>query len=114
LRRSSKSPNAASFTLFYKSPLALRNANSALQQGDFAWLDNSSAQHVPSFTRSDSSAKFVIVINFSNAAVSWFLIAPPSGTWEGVSPVGSPGCTTHAAPPNFALVAYDFAVFRSN
>jgi len=94
--------------------ITLRNSSSALRQGDFAWLDNSSAQHVVSFTRSDSSGKFVILIDFSNSDVSGSLTSPPSGTWKDVSPVGSPGGTTHMAPPNFALKSYDFAVFRSN
>jgi glycosidase len=108
------SPNAAAFTPFYQSLLALRNANPALQQGEFAWLDNSSAQHVLSFTRSDSSAKFIVVINLSSADVSGTLTAAPSGTWQDVSPAGSPGGTAHAAPPSFSLKAYDFAVFRNN
>ncbi len=107
------SSNAALFTPFYKSLLALRNANSALQQGDFAWLDNSSAQHVVSFSRSDASAKFIVVINFSGSQATGTLTSPPSGTWLDVSPSGSPGGTTHTAPPNFSLKAYDFAVFRS-
>ena len=107
-----KSSNASSFGAFYKSLISLRNGNSTLQKGDFAWLDNSVADHVVSFSRSDASAKFVIEINFSNSDVSGTLSSPPSGTFTDVSPSGSPGGTTHPAPPNFTLKAWDFAVFR--
>jgi len=106
-------PNAAAFTPFYKSLLALRNANSALQQGDFAWLDNSSPQHVLSFVRSDASAKLIVVENFSSAPVTGTLTSPPSGSWKDVTPSGSPGGSAHTAPPSFSLKAWDFEVFRS-
>jgi glycosidase len=109
-----KSANAASFTSFYRSLLALRNANTALQQGDFAWLDNSAASKVVSFSRSDSAAQFVVVINFSNSPITGTLTSPPSAaSWRDVSPIGSPGGTSHTALPNFSLEAYDFAVFSS-
>jgi cyclomaltodextrinase len=109
-----KSPNAASFTAFYKSLLALRNASSALQQGSVMWLTNSQSAHVVSFSRSDGSGTFVIVINFSNAALTGTLTGTPNATsWQDVSPVGSPGGTTHPAPPAFSLGAYDFAVFKA-
>ncbi len=67
-----------------------------------------------SFARTDATSKFVVVINFSASNVSGTLTSPPSGTWTDVSPTGSPGGTTHSAPPQFALKAWDFAVFRSN
>ncbi len=108
------SANASAFGAFYKSLIALRNGNSALQKGDFAWLENSATDHVVSFSRSDASAKFVIEINFSGSDVSGSLSSPPSGSFSDVSPTGSPGGTSHAAPPSFALKAWDFAVFRGN
>lgn len=106
--------NAAAIGAFYKSLIALRNSSPTLQKGDFAWIDNSAADHVVSFARTDSSAKFIVEINFSSSDVSGTLSSPPSGTFTDVSPTGSPGGTSHTAPPSFSLKGWDFAVFRSN
>jgi glycosidase len=109
------SPNAAAFTPFYKSLLALRNANPALQQGAVTWITNSAPAHVVSYTRSDASAMFLVVVNFSGAGATGTLTSPPvTSGWTDVSPAGSPGGTTHAAPPALSLKAFDFALFRAN
>ena len=94
--------------------LALRNANTALQQGSLTWLTNSASTQVVSYSRSDSNATFVVVINFSNGQMSGTISgAPAANGWSDVSPTGSPGGVTHPAPPSFTLAAYDFAVFRA-
>jgi cyclomaltodextrinase / maltogenic alpha-amylase / neopullulanase len=109
------SPNAGTFTPFYKSLLALRNANTALQQGTLTWLTNSASDQVVSYSRVDSNGSFVVVINFSNGQVSGTITGAPAATsWSDVSPTGSPGGVTHVAPPSFTLAAYDFSVFRAN
>jgi glycosidase len=109
------SSHAAAFSAFYQSLIALRNAHPALQQGSVGWLVNSAPAHVVSYTRADASATFLVVINFSGAAVSGTLTGVPAApSWKDVSPTGSPGGTGHAAPPAFALKAYDFAVFVAN
>jgi glycosidase len=108
------SPNAATFTPFYKSLLALRKGSSALQQGAVTWVGNSSASSVVSYTRSDASATFLVTINFSGTAASGTVSAPTTANgWTDVSPAGSPGGTKHAAPPALSLEAFDFAVFRA-
>lgn len=108
-------PNAAAFTAFYNSLLALRNGNTALQQGTVTWVDNSAPTQVASYMRSDASGAFLIVINFSNAQITGTVDAPasPSG-WTDISPSGSPGGTAHIVPTNLSLAPYDFAVFRAN
>ena len=107
-------PNAATFAPFYKSLLALRNANTALQQGSVAWIDNTAEAQVVSYVRSDASATFLVAINFSGATVVGTLSAPAAAGWTDVSPQGSPGGAAHAPPPAFSLKAYDFAVFRAH
>jgi glycosidase len=106
-------PNAAAFAPFYKSLLALRNGNKALQQGAVAWISSSAPASVVSYTRSDASATFLVVINFSGAAVTGSVAAPATNGWTDVSPAGSPGGQAHTAPPALSLAAYDFAVFRA-
>jgi glycosidase len=106
-------PNAAGFTAFYRSLLVLRNGNTALQQGSVVWIDNTAAAHVVSYTRSDASATFLVVINFSGQTATGTLSAPPAVGWTDVSPTGSPGSTAHMPPPAFSLTAYDFAIFRA-
>jgi cyclomaltodextrinase len=106
-------PEAAAFSSFYASLLALRNGNSALQQGAVTWVTNSASSSVVSFTRSDSRETFLVLVSFSGSTVSGSVAAPSVSGWTDVSPVGSPGGTSHAAPPSFALQPYDFAVFRA-
>jgi cyclomaltodextrinase len=108
------SANAARLAPFYKSLLALRNDNPALQQGSVGWVANSAAAKVVSYTRSSGGATFLVIINFSSATVSGTVAAPAASGWTDVSPVGAPGGNTHTAPPAFSLQAYDFAVFRAN
>lgn len=105
-------PNAMTFSAFYTSLLALRNGNPALQQGVVEWVANSAPNSVVSYTRSNSDSTFLVVINFGSGAASGTLSGVGGGPWTDVSPVGSPGGTTHAQPPAFTLAAYDFAVFR--
>ena len=76
-------PNAATFSVFYKSLLALRNGNSALQQGTVTWVANTGGRAVASYTRSDGNATFLVVINLSEAAVTGTLSAPTAATWTG-------------------------------
>jgi glycosidase len=105
-------PNASAFTPFYESLLALRNGSSALQQGAVTWIANSAPAHVVSYTRSDASATYLVVINFSGAAVAGTVSAPAASGWLDVSPVGAPGGDAHAIPPALSLKAFDFAVFQ--
>ncbi len=107
------SPNAGAFEPFYRSLITLRNGNRALQQGPVTWIRNSDPAHVVSYVRSDASSRFLVVINFSGAAVTC-TVSSPTATWKDVSPVGSPGGTRHAHPPTLSLQAHDFAVFRTN
>lgn len=107
-------PNAASFEPFYRSLLALRNQNTALQQGTLTWLTNSVSGQVVTYARTDSNGTFLIAINFSGGPVSGTISSAPGASgWTDVSPAGSPGGTSHAAPPSLSLAAYDFAVFRA-
>ena len=107
-------PNAAPFTAFYKALLVLRNANSALRAGTLSWVTSSAPEQVASFVRSDASGAFLVVINFSNGQIDGTVAAPSASGWTDISPAGSPGGTTHAAPPSLSLKAYDFAVLRAN
>ena len=106
-------PNAATFSAFYKSLLALRNGNPALQQGTVTWVANTGGKAVASYTRSDANGTFLVVINLSGAAATGTLSAPAAIAWTDVSPTGSPGGTNHAPPPMLSLKANDFAVFRA-
>jgi cyclomaltodextrinase / maltogenic alpha-amylase / neopullulanase len=105
-------PNAATFTPFYKSLVGLRKGSTALQQGAVTWVTNTAGRGVVSYTRSDTTSTFLVILNFSNAAVTGAIAAPTNNRWVDVSPVGSPGGTNHVAPPTVSLAAYDFAVFR--
>lgn len=107
------SPNAARFTAFYKSLIALRNRATALQQGTVTWVTNSASTQIASFARSDASGTFLVVVNFSNGLVTGTVDAPTATAWADVSPAGSPGGTAHAAPPALSLAAYDFAVYEA-
>jgi cyclomaltodextrinase / maltogenic alpha-amylase / neopullulanase len=107
-------PNAATFTALYKSLLALRNAHTALQQGAVTWVTNNAPDQVVSYARSDSSGTLLVVINFSEAAVKGTVTPPAANGWTDLSPTGSPGGTTHVAPPNLSLQPYDFEVFRAD
>jgi glycosidase len=110
-------PNAATFAPFYTSLLALRNANTALQQGAVTWVTTSAPAQVASFARSDAGGTFLVLVNFSNAPQTGTITAPPpapAGTaWTDVSPTGSPGGKNHMLPPRLSLAPYDFAVFRA-
>jgi hypothetical protein len=106
-------PNAATFSAFYKSLLALRNGNPALQQGTVTWVANTGGKAIASYTRSDANGTFLVVINLSGAAATGTLSAPAAVAWTDVSPTGSPGGTNHAPPPMLSLMANDFAVFRN-
>ena len=106
-------PNAATFSAFYRSLLALRNENPALQQGTVTWVANTGGNSVASYTRSDANATFLVVINLSGVAVTGTLSVPVAIAWTDVSPSGSPGGMNHALPPMLSLMAHDFAVFRA-
>ena len=114
-------PNAPAFTALYKSLLALRNGSTALQQGAVAWVasvtsvTSTAPDHLASYTRSDATGTFLVLINFSNGPLSGTVESPPSANgWTDVSPAGSPGGVAHVSPPDVSLAPYDFAVFRSN
>jgi glycosidase len=109
-------PNAATFTPFYQSLLALRKQNTALQQGAVTWVTSTAPAQLASFARSDASGAFLVLVNFSNGSVTGTVTLPAAigaSGWVDVSPVGAPGGTAHPAPPNVSLGAYDFAVFRA-
>ncbi len=108
-----RSSNASKFTAFYESLLALRNGSTALQQGATMFLSNSDEGQVVTYTRSDSTGTFLVAINFSGGSVSGSIGAPAESGWTDVSPSGSPGGTSHPAPPSLSLGAHDFAVFRA-
>ena len=82
----------------------------ALQQGTLTWLTNSSAQ-VATYDRTGGGNEYIVEINTNGTAASG-TITGPTGTWTDVTPVGSPGGTSHVAPPSFSLAAYDFAIFK--
>lgn len=108
------SPNATSFTAFYRSLVALRNGSSALRQGTLTWLATTAPGQVVSYSRGGASAQYLVLINFSSSPATGTLSNPPAGAWTDVSPSGSPGGTSHAPPPAaFSLAPYDFAVFQS-
>jgi glycosidase len=106
-------PNAATFTAFYTSLLALRNGASTLRRGALGWVTNSAPSKVASFTRSDASGTYLVVVSFSGSALTGTVASPAANGWTDVSPTGSPGGHAHAAPPALSLAPYDFAVFRA-
>jgi cyclomaltodextrinase / maltogenic alpha-amylase / neopullulanase len=107
-------PDSAMFAAFYASLLALRNAHTALQQGALTWVTNSASGQVASYTRSDSSGTFLVLINFSDGPVIGTVSSLPAASiWRDDSPFGSPGGMSHTAPPSFSLAARDFAVFEA-
>ena len=107
------SPNAGTFQPFYESLLKLRNGTAALQDGTVDWIQNSASGSVATFTRSDANGTVLVAINFSGGTVSGTLSAPSASGWADVSPVGSPGGTHHASPPDFSLSGYDFEVLQA-
>jgi len=107
------SSNATSFSAFYESLLALRNGNPALQQGGVSWVSNTAGGSVVTYARTDGTSTFLVALNFSASSVSGTVSAPSASGWSDVSPVGSPGGTNHAMPPQVSLAPYDFAVFRA-
>jgi glycosidase len=106
-----QAPNAAAFTAFYTSLVALRNHHPALQQGTVTWIPNSAPGQVVSYTRSTANETLLVVISFASQAISGTVTPATSNGWTDVSPTGSPGGKTHAPPPSLALAPYDFAVF---
>jgi glycosidase len=106
-------PNAATFGSFYASLLALRNGATALRRGAVTWVTSSAPSHVASFTRSDASATYLVLVNFAGSAVTGTVAAPAANGWTDVSPAGSPGGHAHPLPPSLSLAAYDFAVFEA-
>jgi glycosidase len=106
------SPNAAQFMPFYTQLLKLRNSNLALQQGVTTWETNSAPSQVVTYIRSGGDSEYLIEINFSNSAATGTVTVPDGGTWQDVSVSGSPGGTTHSAPPTFSLQGHDFAIFQ--
>ena len=106
-------PNATSFGAFYASLLALRNGATAFRRGAVTWVTNGAPSHVVSFTRSDASGTYLVLVSFSGSAVTGTVAAPAANGWTDVSPVGSPGGHAHAAPPSMSLAPYDFAVFEA-
>ena len=108
-------PDAATLTSFYSSLVGLRRSHTTLQGGTLAWVSNSAASQVASFTRSDAGGTFLVAINFSSsAATGTFTLGGAASGWSDVSPVGSPGGMSHALPPAFSLAPYDFAVFSAS
>lgn len=55
---------------YYRSLIALRNANSALRTGAFEKIELDSDANVYAYLRQDSTASFVIVLNFEDKPVS--------------------------------------------
>lgn len=108
--------NAAQFTQFYTSLIAVRNANTALQQGSLTWVTTTLANQVIAYDRSDINAEFLIEINFSGTQANGSLSNLPAGaaTWTEVTPAGAPGGVNHTALPYFKLAPYDFAIFKRN
>jgi glycosidase len=106
--------NAATMRSFFTSLFALRADNATLQRAPVTWLSNSSNDVVLSFTRSDASGTFLVLVNLSGKSVSGSLDGVPSvAGWSDVSPRSSPGGTNHTAPPAYNLQAHDFAVFQA-
>ncbi len=105
------SPNAATFTSFYKDVIALRNGNPALQQGSLTWVTNSASSQVATLDRVSGTTEFLVEINFSGSALSGTVNATAGG-WADVTPSGSPGGKGHTAPGYFSLQGHDFAIFE--
>ena len=109
------SPNAAKFTTFYKTMLALRKANPALSEGTINWTANSNnSVNVATYQRLSGSNECYVEVNFSSKPQTGTLTVPGgTGAWKDVSPVVSPGKTAHPLPSagKFTLAPYDYAVF---
>lgn len=106
-------PNARQFSTFYSQLLALRNhSRGALQQGPTIWLKNSAPGKVASYCRGTGDNMYLVEINTSAGPVQGTLAAVPPGNWKDVTPDAAPGRRLHAAPSKFALIGYDFAVYR--
>ncbi len=103
-------PNAARFTSFYKQLIALRNSSPALQQGTFSWETNASPTQVVTYDRMGGPDEFYVEVNFSGAALTGTCSVPSGKDWTDVTPGG----LRHTLPStgNFALAAYDYAVFK--
>ena len=72
------------FTPFYKSLVGLRKGSTALQQGAVTWVTNTAGRGVVSYTRSDTTSTFLVILNFSNAAVTGAIAAPTNNRWVDV------------------------------
>ena len=108
-------PDAREFSAFYKSLIALRNANTALQQGTLTWVHSDDDADIVVYDRSDPSGEFLVEINLTNRKLSGSLKSLPNDAlpypWTEITTVGAPG-SAHVAPPNYHLDEYDFAIFR--
>ncbi len=109
------SPNAAKFSNFYKSMLALRKANPALSDGTLNWTSNSNKSvNVATYQRLSGSNECYVEVNFSNKPQTGTLAVPGgTGAWKDISPTVAPGKMAHPLPSagKFTLAPYDYAVF---
>ena len=65
-----QSGKADSLLEYHRALIALRNANSALRTGAFEKIELDSAANVYAYLRQDSTAAFVVVLNFADAPVA--------------------------------------------
>lgn len=100
------------FPQFYRSLIALRRQNPALQQGAMTWLTNSAPSQVLTYTRSGGGAQFLVEINLSATPAQGTVQAPAGAAWVPVSLAGIVASKAHVAPPRIVLQPKEFVIFK--
>ena len=100
------------FPQFYRSLIALRHDNPALQQGAMTWLYNSLPSQVLTYERAGGGSEFLVEINLSSVAAHGTVAAPAGAGWTEVTIAGTQGGKRHALPPDVSLQPKDVAFFK--
>jgi cyclomaltodextrinase len=96
----------------YRDLIKLRKNNPAFYNGTVNWLDNTAANQVVSFVRSDNTNEFLVLINFSNGQVSGSINnLDDASDFKPVS-IGDQPAPADTSLPDFKLESYGWCVFH--
>ncbi len=87
------------FSGFYRSLIALRRNNVALQQGAMTWLPNTMPAKLLTYTRTGGGSQFLIEINLTSTPAQGVIQAPLGSGWKEVPLAGTQGLRAQRRPP---------------
>ena len=98
------------FRDIYQQLIKLRKDHAAFRNDEVNWLDNSEAQKVVSFTRSDEHEEFLIIINFSNQSVNGALKNVNATGFKPLSLRGHANVSSEL--PHFQLDGFGWQIYQ--